>query len=175
VFDTVRGITDGYAFSPSGEFIIFEGVLENGDEGAFLVQLETLDAHAYCTPVVNSTGSPALITAQGSSSLIENNLVLLAQPMGGGQPGVFYYGPNEIQTPFGNGFRCVGGAVVRLWPPVVASGTGVLLRAVDFLNLPSGAAINAGETWKFQAWFRDPLGGGAGFSLSDGLSVTFSP
>jgi hypothetical protein len=175
VFDTIRGITDGYGFSPSGEYIIFEGVLENGVEGAFLVQLETLDAHSFCTPVVNSTGSPALITAQGSSSLIENNLVLLAQPMASSEPGVFYYGPNEIQAPFGNGFRCVGGTVVRLWPPVVSNGGGVLLRAIDFQSLPSGAAINAGETWKFQAWFRDPPAGGLGFNLSDGLSITFSP
>jgi len=35
--------------------------------------------------------------------------------------------------------------------------------------------IQAGEAWRFQFWYRNPAGGGAGFNLSDALLVTFCP
>ena len=36
-------------------------------------------------------------------------------------------------------------------------------------------AINPGDTHNFQYWYRDPLSMGAGYNLSDGLSITFCP
>jgi hypothetical protein len=35
--DTLRGVESGYAMSPSGRYVIFEAVLSDGTEGAFLV------------------------------------------------------------------------------------------------------------------------------------------
>ena len=47
------------------------------------------------------------------------------------------------------------------------------------MNTAGGAAgggqIQAGATWNFQAWYRDPAGGPSGFNLSDGLGITFCP
>ena len=43
----------------------------------------------------------------------------------------------------------------------------------DGLPLPPPGKILPGETWHFQAWFRDPAAGGAFFDLSNALSVTF--
>ena len=55
----------------------------------------------------------------------------------------------------------------------VASG-GELTLAVDFTAPPtSSGAILAGSTWNFQAWYRDVPAGGAGWNLSDAVSVTF--
>ena len=72
------------------------------------------------------------------------------------------------------GFRCIGGTVYRL--DVTVAVAGVLSHALDVTDPPSpGGQITAGSTWNFQAWFRDPAGGGAAFNLSDGLNVTFSP
>ncbi len=35
---------------------------------------------------------------------------------------------------------------------------------------------DAGETWYFQGWYRDPMGPcGTAFNLSNGLAVTFAP
>ncbi len=39
IVDTLRGITDGYQMSDNGRFVIFEAVLEDGREGAFLLEL----------------------------------------------------------------------------------------------------------------------------------------
>ncbi len=38
--DTLRGITDGYYMSNDRRFIVFEAVLQDGTEGAFLVEFE---------------------------------------------------------------------------------------------------------------------------------------
>jgi hypothetical protein len=96
--------------------------------------------------------------------------------MAAGEPGLFYFGPDEPQVPFGNGFRCVGGGpgeVFRVFPFVAADAAGSLRASLDLPSLPG--TISPGSTWKFQAWFRDPAGGGQGFDLSDGISIDFTP
>ena len=40
IVDTLRGITDGYHMSNDGRFIVFEAVLQDGIEGAFLIEFE---------------------------------------------------------------------------------------------------------------------------------------
>ena len=91
------------------------------------------------------------------------------------KPGIFYYGPNQIQVPFGDGYRCVGGAVKRL-PVVFTDSFGDVTYALDLTNpsLPSGT-IAGGEVWNFQFWYRDPPGTLATFNLSDALNVPFTP
>jgi len=127
----------------------------------------------YCQTSSNSVGSGALITLAGSVSVAANDAVLVADSLPNNQPGIFYFGPNQIQVAFGNGFRCVGGTTTRL-PPVTSS-FGSVGYALDLNNLPFGAAINAGDTVNFQYWYRDPADGGMGFNLTDGLSATFCP
>jgi hypothetical protein len=100
-------------------------------------------------------------------------MVLTATGLPGGQFGIFYYGRNQVQIPFGNGFRCVGGGQIYRLPLGQADGSGVSNFALDFNNLPSGGQIATGEVWNFQHWYRDPMGGGARFNLSDGLRVQF--
>ena len=100
-----------------------------------------------------------------------------------GEFGLFYYGPRQIQIPFGDGFRCVGAGssgLFRLNPPQRTSDAlGYLCRQVDFNQPPASGGpgrIVAGSTWNFQFWYRDPLGpGSTGFNFSDGLSVQFCP
>ena len=126
----------------------------------------------YCTSTANSTGSPAVIWGTGSDSVASEDLVLHAGPMPN-QPGLFFYGPNQVQVAFGNGFRCVGGQLFRL--DIVVAANGELTFAPDYDNPPSQAGqILPGVTFHFQAWYRDPNGGGASFNLSDGLTITFT-
>ena len=90
------------------------------------------------------------------------------------QFGLFFFGDTQIELPFGNGFRCVGGAGVFRLPVTRFDAVGNVTQAVD-LRTPPGSVITAGATWNFQFWYRDPLGGGASFNLSDGLQAQFTP
>ncbi|MDP6538762.1 MAG: choice-of-anchor B family protein [Planctomycetota bacterium] len=133
---------------------------------------------SYCVAAPNSSGSGALITSSGDTSITANTFTLEILGATPGQPGLFYYGPNEVQIPFGEGFRCVGGTTFRLNPAQNADAFGDTSRLVDFTQFPAccgPGAISAGDTWKFQFWYRDPTGGLSGFNLSDGLSAVFCP
>ncbi len=132
------------------------------------------DSPNYCQTSPNSAGPGELITFSGSTSYSSNSFTLNTS---GGVPnefGLFYYGPNQIEVPFGNGWRCVGGGVTRLSPAATNDGSGNATRWVDFTQ-PEAAAITAGSTWNFQHWYRDTAAGGSGFNFSDGLSVTILP
>lgn len=129
---------------------------------------------SYCVATPNSTGFSAVMDASGSNRVSANDLILSAAPVPATQPGLFYYGAMQVQTPFGNGFQCVGGAALGRLPVVQASASGVLAEAVDNTMPPTGqTVITPGSTWNFQAWFRDPAAGGAMFDLSNAYSVTF--
>ena len=126
---------------------------------------------SYCRSLPNSTGAAATIWAEGSESIAANDLTLFSGPLPQDEFGIFYYGPNQIEVPFGNGFRCVGGSVQRL--SVVSSGSeGRMEYALD---LATAAGIGVLVTQNFQAWYRDPSASPASFNLSDGLSIEFLP
>ena len=132
----------------------------------------------YCSANANSSGLPASIGSSGSLSIASNDFHLTVSSSAFNQPGLFYYGGNQIQVTFGNGFRCVGAPLFRLNPPLAADATGFVMRQLDFTAPPANGGpgeITPASTWNFQWWHRDPMGGGALFNLSDGLAVTFAP
>lgn len=122
----------------------------------------------YCATSVNSTGQGGLMGATGSDSVSANNLTLTAGPVPD-QPGLFFFGPSQVQVPFGNGFLCVGNPIVRINPPSMAVGN-LATRVVD---LPTFGLMPG--TSEFQYWYRDPPAGGELFNLSDGLEIVFVP
>lgn len=125
----------------------------------------------YCTAAANSvSGSGSSISASGSNSIAAADLTLEASNAPS-QPGIFYFGPDQVNIPFGNGFRCVGGTVTRM--PVIFGSGGVFSYTVDFGTF--GGVIGGLGTANFQCWYRDPAGGGMFFNLSDGLEITFVP
>ncbi|TDJ70394.1 MAG: hypothetical protein E2O39_10125 [Planctomycetota bacterium] len=130
----------------------------------------------YCIATANSAGSPATISASGSTSVASNVMTLSAEPVPN-QPAVFFYGPEQTQMPFGNGFLCVGTGSTGIARLAVENGVGnVVTHALD-MTMPTTpqTQITAGSTWNFQCWYRDPAAGGAFFNLSDGLEITFTP
>jgi len=132
---------------------------------------------AYCAASPNSTGQPAAIAAFGSLSLSVGDLLLQCEPVPVNENGIFYYGSGPAEVPFGNGFRCVStttGAVGRL-PVIHSTASAGFYYVMDLDNTGSGPTLTAGSTWYFQCWYRDPPGGGAGFDLSNGIALTFTP
>jgi len=94
------------------------------------------------------------------------------------QIGLFFYAATPASLPFGEGVRCVGQPFFRLYPGAVPDSGGTARHAIDFSSSPAGVgagAFVAGTTYFFQFWYRDPLGGPAGYNLSSGLAITFQP
>ncbi|MEZ6015025.1 MAG: SUMF1/EgtB/PvdO family nonheme iron enzyme [Planctomycetota bacterium] len=85
-----------------------------------------------------------------------------------------------VQNPGGSaGNLCLGNPIGRLVGGVaVNSGaTGVVdvTANLNVLPQPTGAvAVLPGETWNFQCWYRDAVGGSATSNFSDGLAVLFT-
>jgi len=125
----------------------------------------------YCVGAPNSWSPGAGISLLGSPSIAANDLTLRVDLASQQQFGLFYYGVNQVQIIFGDGFRCVSGGVVRLNPAALTDIFGTYERPVD--NNVQGFTV--GQTWNFQFWYRDPVAGNSGFNLSNGLSVTFQP
>lgn len=153
--------------------LIFVALLDAATRGVFRLDLEA--GATYCTSTVNSSGAAASIAALGSPSLAVNNLRLEATDLPTSSFGIFFYGDNAAQVPFGNGFRCVTGSIRRLGPAALSSASGELARDIDNLALPAGDVFMAGSTRRFQCWFRDQPAGGHQFNLSDGIAITFAP
>jgi hypothetical protein len=124
----------------------------------------------YCTSTINSTGATALMSANGTNSIAADDLVLRASPVPVATAGLFFYGFNRAQAPFGNGIRCIAPPLTR-FPVVTANNNGVLVFPVDYAS----SQIAAGATLHFQAWFRDAAAGGATFTTSDGYELSFVP
>jgi len=161
---TVAGTASAVALTPVA-------VTDSGGSGDDVLLVKLVERGSwtnYCAVVPDSTCSPAVMRASGSTSIAVDDFTLSAELVPD-QPFLFFHGPTRIQVPFGSGFRCVGGGIARLNPPATAS-AGLAQRRVDL----AAAGIGPGEV-HFQCWFRDPLAGPPFFGTSDGLSVTFSP
>ena len=125
----------------------------------------------FCIRSSNSVSiDGSSISAVGSTSLASEDVTLRASNAPD-QPAVFYFGPDQTLLPFGNGFRCVTGSVVRL--PIVMGSAGMFEYSIDFAAY--GPALASMGTAQFQCWFRDPAAGGLAFNLSDGLEIVFTP
>ncbi len=127
----------------------------------------------FCSLSPNSTGPGASMDWSGSVSASANNLVIKVSGAAASIPGLFFFGDDQVQLPFGDGSLCVGGNSRRL-PVVFSDPAGSASYALDLSNpaLPS-SLIGAADTWNFQFWFRDNAFAGTGFNFSDGLQVTF--
>ena len=86
----------------------------------------------------------------------------------------------SVANPGGSeGILCLGGAIGRYVGPgqIVNSGaTGEVSLALDLTQTPQPTgfvSVQPGETWNFQAWYRDAVGGTATSNFTDGLEVQF--
>jgi len=138
---------------------------------------------SYCAPAVaNSTGAPATIRAEGSAFVAQNNLRLFAESLPNNSFGFFLTSRTQgfVAQPGGSrGNLCLGGAIGRYVGPgqIRNSGaTGAFNLQVNLTQHPTPSGfvqVLANETWNFQAWYRDAVGGVATSNFTNGVSVLF--
>lgn len=138
---------------------------------------------SYCGPaVVNSSGQSATTIATGSAFAASNNLTLTAARMSLNSFGFFLTSRTQgfIQNPGGSsGNLCLGGAIGRYVGPGQIKNSGSMGSFDLVLNLsqtpsPTGfVQVLAGQTWNYQCWYRDAVGGAATSNFTDGLSLLF--
>ena len=128
----------------------------------------------YCVAAPNSFSQDgAQIAATGDLSVVAADFTLDTSGVPPGASGLYFFGSNQVNFPFGDGFRCVQGAV-RRFSTIMAAPSGAATYPVDFSTHP-GSLISPGSRLNFQLWYRDGAAGMSGFNLSNALEVMFRP
>lgn len=136
----------------------------------------------YCGPAaMNSTGLSGLIDAIGSDTATSNNLTLRLTDLPGNTFALLLNSQSQGSGPTlggGQGTLCLGGSIGRFVGPnelrrTLADGTSSL--RIDTARIPNGQgnmSVSSGQTWNFQAWFRD-LNPAVTSNLTNAVAVTF--
>ncbi len=167
----------------SATIVIEDTELASGGNDFALDDIEIVeDGPAnYCTPAVpNSSGASATISNSGSLVISENSFTLHADDLPPNQFGYFLnsMGQDLVVMPGGSqGNLCLGGGFTtgrhnRPSELLNSGSTGSFSLALDLTDMPNGAIVLAGETWNFQAWFRDANPTNTS-NFTDGLNITF--
>ena len=134
----------------------------------------------YCGPAnLNSTGLPAVMSAFGSTAVVDNDVELTASQMPAKQFGFFIVSQTQgfVPNPGGSqGNLCLSGNIGRYNAFVLNSGAaGEFSLQIDLTNVPTNppSSVMAGESWKFQAWFRDNNPGPTS-NFTDGIEIDFN-
>lgn len=138
----------------------------------------------YCTSTANSTGLAGTIAATGSPVSSINLLTLSAEDLPNNSFGFFLTSMLQgvVNQPGGSqGTLCLSGGIGRYVGPgqiQFSAGTGAFRLSIDLTQTPTPQTglvpVMAGQTWNFQAWYRDVLMGVATSNFTDAVTITFS-
>lgn len=137
----------------------------------------------YCGAQPNSTGAPAALSAFGSTAIVFGDVTLTASQMPTSVLGMFVVSATSdfVVAPGGSqGNLCLGGIIGRYDRAGEmfisdAAGEGELpLDLAPFEHVPNQfLPIGPGDTWSFQLWHRDTVGGVQTSNFSNGLTLAF--
>ena len=161
----------------------FHSLSANLTGSAYFVDVAGCVGTNFCTAERNSTGQASTLEASGSSLVVANNLTLRAKRLPPNQFGIFLVGQDPVTqvTPMvSQGNLCLATMIGRYnaVSQIRFSGTaGEFALTLDLIDTPSPIgpfSIQAGETWYFQAWYRDfEPGLGSVSNFTDGLEIEF--
>ncbi len=125
----------------------------------------------------NSVAPGARLFADGLASVNFDMVQLITVELPPNKPSLFFQGQNPLNggngVQFGDGLRCVGGAVIRL-QVVISDGAG---NALSNLGVAQAGGMQPGNPGFYQCWYRDPNNGpcGTGFNVSNGYIIEWMP
>ncbi len=129
----------------------------------------------------------ALLAGAGGASLALDTLLLSSSGELPTAPSIFLQGTTELANavPFGDGLRCIGGALKRMYVKSAVGGTVAAPAAgdpsVSARSAAVGDVIQAGQARRYQVYYRDPNASfcaspsGGGFNVSQALRVLWAP
>jgi hypothetical protein len=129
---------------------------------------------------LNSLGLGGSLDPSGSTSLVEDDLILTASNLPPNVSGLLFCGPNTTFTPFGDGRRCVGNPLYRLGASA-ATPAGVITRGPGLAVLgcatPGLGCLSVGQSLRFQLWYRNAANycTPSSFNLTNAVDVVFTP
>lgn len=156
------------------------GVLENHDLVSWTFDGGAISTN-FCPPNPNSTGLGATISGQGTTSVAANDVTLVASDVPPFQFGIFLNSEMVgASIPVASGNLCLSGAIGRYFGPGQirqADANGTFSLQLDLTQTPTPTqfvSIASGETWYFQAWFRDVGPAGPTANFTDGIEIFFT-
>lgn len=123
-----------------------------------------------------ATGS--LLAATGTDSIVADDLAVTIEGIKPNAFVIMFTGQTISTTTFGDGRRCIGGAINR-YAVKQADASGQVVygpgEVIAYAASHWGAPL-AGQEWAYQGWYRD-VGGpcGQNFNLSNAAIVTWKP
>ncbi|MEM9379365.1 MAG: hypothetical protein AAGB93_05385 [Planctomycetota bacterium] len=144
--------------STNGGFLTEIVELADGRRGLLVLQRSIGDSLS-CGTVPHSGGVTGAIDALGSNLAGGNPLTLAATDLPANTFGIFITSRafDAAGSSVAGGQLCLAGTLGRI-PGILGSGSeGGFAQSIDTQRLPQGilTAAQPGETWYFQAWFRD--------------------
>ncbi|HEV8112358.1 MAG TPA: hypothetical protein VGR31_06250 [Planctomycetota bacterium] len=131
----------------------------------------------------SQAGTGTFLYGSGTSSVAADDLALHATQLPTQKLGLYFMGPAQQLAIAGNGLRVIAGGASGLKrfsagnsgaAGVIDLGPGIV--AYSQAHFPASSHIQAGQTWNFQCYYRDPTGPcGATFNTTNGFSVAFAP
>ncbi|MEM8713307.1 MAG: translocation/assembly module TamB domain-containing protein, partial [Planctomycetota bacterium] len=116
------------------------------------------------------------ITARGSVDVGDNWLSLSTTSLPPNSSGYYLasQGTGVSSPALAQGDLCLNGAPIARFSasPFFSGAQGTASRAIDLTSIPGQGAVLLGQTWNFQAWYRDanPL---VTSNFTDAVSVSF--
>jgi hypothetical protein len=122
----------------------------------------------------NTNGIGARLVAHGSTSVGANDLWFSADFLTG-STALLFLGTSVVNTPLGDGLKCAGGAITRLG----VRAPDAELQSSWSHALASIGGWNAGDTRRFQVWYRSgstsPCPMPKDINFSNAVEITFTP
>lgn len=136
----------------------------------------------FCSSTANSTGEEALLSVSGSDFAALNRLALNVRCLPNQTFGIFVVSdtPDFVPQPNGSaGNLCLGGSIGRYVQPgqiQSSGGAGAFSLTLDLRTTPTSTntvSVMSGQSFFYQAWYRDVAGGLATSNFSSGSRVDF--
>jgi hypothetical protein len=128
----------------------------------------------FCDVVANSSGAPGVLYVTRAPIVQDPALRMKVAPLPLNSFGFLLMSRGTFGgAPVSSGVLCLAPATLLRFQQTLVNSGGVGAVSFAYPWHVAPAQIVAGETWHFQYWHRDAVGGVAGANFSRGLSLSF--